>query len=369
MKAMRGKKGSLTIEASISYPIFLMVIVTMLYIIRIVYTYGLVQHAVSQTAKELSMYTYIYQVTGLNETNQDIQGSVSGRTEQFNQDVGSVVSLYDSFRSGDFSGSYEGTTDPTEILKNIGSAMLGEGSAELNNWLFEAVVRPMMEGYIGADSKGNSADNRLKALRVIGGLKGLDLSSSSFFEDGTTVDIVVCYTIDPLFPIDIMPEMNMVNRACVRGMSGKTVFERNRGETEKEKSIWDLSNDMSRGKEIQKQEQVRNLPETFPTFSAFDPSAGTATAVMTIDLREDSYQDVSGIRNRIRGKCNKVENYKTKTLSGVTVKEEDISQKVLIIYIPSSTKERSIDRSKYDQALTEIRKSYPDIQIETREID
>lgn len=369
MKAMRGKKGSLTIEASISYPIFLMVIVTMLYIIRIVYAYGLVQHAVSQTAKELSMYTYIYQVTGLNETNQDVQNSVAGRTEQFNQDVGSVVSLYDSFCSGDFSGSYGGTTDPTEILKNIGSAMLGEGSAELNNRLFEAMVRPMMASYIGADGKGNSADSRLKALRVIGGLKGLDLSSSSFFEDGKTVDIVVCYTIDPLFPIDIMPEMNMANRACVRGMSGKSVFERKPGEKGEEKSVWDKTNDLERGKEIQKQEKVRNLPDKFPVFSAFDPSSGTATAEMTIDLREKTYQEVRGIKGWIGSKCSKIENYKTKTLSGVTVKEEDISQKVLIIYIPSSTKDRAIDRSKYDQALAEIRKSYPDIQIETREID
>lgn len=368
-KAMRGEKGALTIEASISYPIFLMIIVTMLYIMRIVYVHGLIQHAVSQTAKELSMYTYIYQVTGLNETYQDLKDSVSGRTEQFNQDVENVVSLYESFSSGNFSGSYEGTTNPVEILKNIGSAMLGEGSAELNKQFFEAVVRPLMEGYIGADSKGNSANSRLKALRVIGGTEGLDLSSSSFFDDGMTVDIVVCYTIDPLFPVNIMPEMNMTNRACVRGMSGKSVFERKTGEKESERSVWDQRSDLDRGKEIQKQQNVRNLPDNFPVFSAFDPSSGTATAEMSIDLREDSYQEVSGLKGTVRRKCSKIQNYETKTREGVTVKKEDIRQKVLIIYIPSSTKDRNIDRSKYEQAIEEVRRSYPDIQIETREID
>lgn len=369
MKAMGGKRGSLTIEASISYPIFLMVIVTMLYIMRIVYVHGLVQHAVSQTAKELSMYTYIYQVTGLNEAYGDLQDSVSGRTDQFNQDVGNVVSLYESFGSGDFGGSYEGTTNPMDILKNIGSVMVGEWSADLNNQFFDAVVRPMMAGYIGADSKGNSADSRLKALRVIGGLKGLDLSSSSFFEDGKTVDIVVCYTIDPLFPIDIMPEMNLANRATVRGMSGKSVFERKPGEKKQESSIWDQESDVNRGKEIQKQQHVRNLPDTFPTFSAFDPSSGTATAEMSIDLREASYQDVSGLKGTINKKCRKIEDYETKTREGVTVKKEDIRQKVLIIYIPSTTKERKIDKSQYEQAISEVQKAYPDIRIETREID
>lgn len=369
MKAMRGKKGALTIEASIAYPIFLVVIVTMLYIMRIVYVHGLIQHAVSQTAKELSMYTYIYQVTGLNEAYGDLQDSVSGRTEQFNEDVGSVVGLYESFSSGDFSGSYEGTTNPAEILKNIGSMMLSEGSAELNNRFFEAVVRPMMEGYIGADSKGNSADSRLKALRVIGGMKGLDLSSSSFFEDGMTVDIVVCYTIDPLFPIDIMPEMNLANRACVRGMSGKSVFERKPGKKETENSVWDQDSDVNRGKEIQKQQHVRNLPDNFPAFSAFDPSSGTATAEMSIDLREDTYQDVSKLAGTIRAECSKIENYETQTREGVTVKKEDIRQKVLIVYIPSTTKDRRIDKSKYEQALEAVREAYPGIRIETREID
>src|SRR5699024_5368676 len=108
--------------------------------------------------------------------------------------------------------------------KNIGSVLLGEGGQEVNNQLFQMVVKPLMEGYIGADSEGNSADERLKALRVVGGFEGLDFSASRFFEDGSTVDIVVCYQIDPLFPIDIMPEMNLANRAHVRGMRGKNVF-------------------------------------------------------------------------------------------------------------------------------------------------
>ena len=69
------EKGALSIEASISYSVFLMVLVTVLYIMRIVYAYGLIQHAVCQTAKELSMYSYIYQAAGLGQLNQDIAGA------------------------------------------------------------------------------------------------------------------------------------------------------------------------------------------------------------------------------------------------------------------------------------------------------
>ena len=51
----------------------MMIVVTFLYIMRIVYAYGLIQHAVAPTAKELSMYSYLYQVTGMNDAYQDIK--------------------------------------------------------------------------------------------------------------------------------------------------------------------------------------------------------------------------------------------------------------------------------------------------------
>lgn len=373
MERRRKQKGALTIEASISYSIFMMIIVSILYIMRIVYAYGLVQHAVDQTAKELSMYTYLYQVTGMNEAYQDIKDSTSKRTEQFNKDADEIVKLYETLQSGNYSeAKYDGTLNPKDILKNIGSALVSEASDELNRQMFKLVTKPMIAGYIGSDSSGKSADERLKALRVIGGLDGLNLDSSSFFEDGVTVDLVVCYTIDPLLPIDIMPDLNLSNRAYVRGMSGKSAFERKSSEKkddEKTESVWDMESDVKRGTEIQKQQNVRNLPDKFSVFSAYDKKSGKATAEQSIDLREASYQSVSGIKGVISRKCSKMENYKTTTYDGVTVDANAIKSKELIIYIPSSTKDRSIDRTAYDKAVKEVQKNYPGIKIKTKELD
>ena len=206
--AKKRQKGVLTIEASISYSIFLMIIVTLLYLMRVVYAYGLVQHAVSQTAKELSMYTYVY--------------------HQFNTDAESIVKLYEILEGGKLDElndySYEGSTNPKDILKDVIGAVANEAAGDAHNQAWTLVARPMIAGYIGADSKGKSADERLQKLRVIGGLKGIDLSSSKFFENGTTIDIVACYTIDPLLPIKILPELNLCYRATVRGMSGSSIF-------------------------------------------------------------------------------------------------------------------------------------------------
>lgn len=370
MTGTRGQKGVLTVEASISYSIFLMIVVTVLYLMRIVYVYGLVQHAVGQTAKELSMYSYLYQAAGIHDLNQQIAGAADSRTEQFNQDMDDVVQFYEEFSSGNLSASYNGTTDPEELLKNIGAAMLGEAGREANQQLFEAAARPLLESYIGADAKGNGADHRLKALRVMGGIGGLNLSSSSFFEDGATIDLIVCYTIDPIMPIDILPELNLANRACVRGMAGTSVFEQNKPEKgeEKKEDIWDQP-PVKRGAAIQEQEQVRNLPDRFPVFSAFDEDSGRAVVEHSIDIRDTSYQDPSKLASVIRKQCRKIDDYKDTTYGGVTVKSGDIKRRELIIYIPSSTRDRAVDRTLYDQAVKNVKAEYPDIEIITKEID
>ena len=375
MRKQRGKKGSLTLEAALTYPLFLMVIVTILYIMRIVYTYGLIQHAAAQTARELSMYTYIYQVSGLSEMNTTLQSSAAGRTQKFNSDVDNVVDLYNKFMDGNMQGvqswSYTGETDPIEILKNVGAVLVGGATREANSQLFQLVVRPMMAGYIGADSQNNSADQRLQLLRVKGGLSGLNLDASSFCDDGVTIDLVVCYTIEPIFPINIMPSLNLMNRAYVRGMNGETVFQRHSGggKAEKEDSVWDNRNTTERGKIIQSEDGTRNLPDNFPVYSAYDSESGKATAAVSIDLRMKSYQSKSGIKGRISSECENIVNYKTSICDGVTVKAEDIRENVLIVYIPSSTEDRSVDRSAYDEAVAEVQARYPKIKIITKEID
>ena len=211
-KQNKNNKGVLTVEATISYTIFMMVILTILFLMRIVYAYGLMQHAVSQTAKELSTYTYLYQVSGVKDKVGQIQAGAQSGEENFNADAGHVVKIYETLADGWDDGDLNTiqneaggiTTDPKKILQNV--------------------ARQMMAGYIAADSNGADADQKLQDLQVIGGLNGLSFSGSKFFEDGQTIDIVVCYTLDPILPIDLMPEMNLMNRATIKGMSGSSIF-------------------------------------------------------------------------------------------------------------------------------------------------
>lgn len=232
MDEKKKSRGVLTVEATISYTIFMMVILTILFIMRIVYAYALIQHAVSQTAKELSTYTYLYQVSGAAGMADQVQSGAQAGEERFNADAGNIVKIYDTLSdgwdSGDLNTVQEAgeniTTDPKAILQEIASAIVGNATRDVVNAAFSETSRLMMAGYIDADSDGAGADAKLKNLQVIGGLSGLDFSSSSFFEDKKTIDIVVCYKLDPILPIALMPEMNLMNRATVQGMSGSSMF-------------------------------------------------------------------------------------------------------------------------------------------------
>lgn len=261
---LKKNKGSLTVEACISVTIFLMVFITILYIMRIVFAYGLVQHALNQTAKEFSTYSYYVAVSGLGDINGQIHSSTAEGKESFNTNVSNLVNVYDSFSQlGDgiqsttnnvSSGNIEGTinsvkglgndvnefknslgpaadtiksiaSDPVAAIKSVGSVLVSGGSEATKSFLCGELSRALMAKYI-SEGGYDMANTRMVNLRVVGGLDGIDFSSSSFWgpDAPNDIELVACYTIDPIFPIDVIKELHFMNKVRVRGWSAKSIF-------------------------------------------------------------------------------------------------------------------------------------------------
>ena len=171
--------------------------------------------------------------------------------------------------------------------------------------------------------------------------------------------------------------MNLASRAYIRGMNGSSIFTGEGGgsgsgtgkeEDGKKSSVWDLG-PMERGKAIKDQQGIRNLPDKFSTFSAFDRNTGKATREYSMDIRDVSYQKVSGIESVLRSQCSKIENFRDTAYGGVTIKKEEIRSSELVVYIPSSSKDQPVDRAAFDQAVKNVQKQYPGIRITAKEID
>ena len=52
-------KGSVTVEASIVFPIFVCVIISIIFLIKAVIVHEIIQHAINEAAHELSAASYL----------------------------------------------------------------------------------------------------------------------------------------------------------------------------------------------------------------------------------------------------------------------------------------------------------------------
>ena len=408
----RSAQGTLTLEACIAYTCFAFVMFTLLLLIKIIFTYGVVQHAINQAAKEFASYSYLYALT-LQDVDKAMGEATSAGQEYFNKSAdqlattysaasslmgsaaaavneiseGDISALSNSLQSataslGDLQDSLPGTketlagiiSDPKKAFMSLVGVLAVGVSENTKTLICAEIVRAMSVEFIDyQEGTAAGADERLRKLRVIGGLRGLDFSASRFFPNGgMDIDIVVCYSIDPLVPLKLLPDLNLVNRVYIKGW-GRGYFSSTGDSKEEENkeitnSIWNDANDLNRGTTLQKEAGLRNLPRNFPVFSAFEN--GIATSSMSIDLRAKTYQTQSQLNTLIINRCKKINEFTEATNGGVTLTSKDITQRELVIIIPPSTEAiGEIDQTLLNKALAKARAEYPNIVIRVIEMD
>ena len=256
-----GKSGAvITVEASIAFTCFAIVMLTLLFLIRIIFVYELVQHQINMSAKELASYSYIYDAVGAMEIDDNIQSNTSAAEGYFNGNIDNIVDGIDSLiavgegvsdtvnstemddiidNAGKTAASYKELkekypeslnsfktliSDPKKLLKTVGSICLGNATSDAKAFLGGEVVRAMMSSYL--EDMNNSGGRvyepgeRLEKLGIVGGLSGIDFSASHFNEtingQKHSIDIVACYKVKPIAPISIYKEIGLTNRVTVK---------------------------------------------------------------------------------------------------------------------------------------------------------
>lgn len=202
------EKGSLTVETAIFLSLFIVFFVSMMNIVQIVRAQTLLQHAVSQTAKEISQYSYILTKTGIvkasNETYVKAEGftndieSVANDVTKISGAINEVASTGDIVSSANtikqaatnMSGTLEGYFDNP---KNILAGVLAVGKNEIQGTAKAAVIggisRCRIKTHLAAD--GSDPNERLISLGVINGINGIDFSESKWFSNGNQDLIIV----------------------------------------------------------------------------------------------------------------------------------------------------------------------------------
>lgn len=249
------QKGMMVVEAVLTFTVFLMVVIAIIYLITIFTVHNKIQFSINSSAHEIASYSYLYQSLGLRGAEQKIKADGSSYTQPIDDTATQVVDsinkiqgLYtdgqDTLTSlqelelspesvdqayqqaetmlnnvGDTADSIQqSVTDVTNLFSDPNSLMVGmiymgasAGSYTVKSIGATAAAAAVTKKYLD--------DDYLLAYGVKNGYAGLDFSGSTMFcdENMRLIDIVVQYDIDLKFIGFIMPKdsLHVVQRVTV----------------------------------------------------------------------------------------------------------------------------------------------------------
>lgn len=282
--------GSATVEAAVVLPFFLMFILSMVYIIRIFYTYNTVQNALAEVGRKIGNMSYFYHMTGMKDFSDQLSTMANEAGTALQEQQKTVINAFRSFNEA-ITGDSEETITVDDIGSLLNSAdnitnnfsqvtdmvnlIVEDPKAELhmfmtifanklNYGITNNLVCLIAKGSLGTELKKrvkNGNGDAALALGIKDGLEGISFENSSIFGDSESLELVVEYKIKAPVPFGLIPELKLSNRVKIiawTGGRGKTVKVKEiKAEEENESaSIWtQMDSDKrycDRGLEIEK---------------------------------------------------------------------------------------------------------------------
>lgn len=238
------ENGAIVIEATISLTAFMFAIVTLLTIVNICTVQARIGYALNITAKEISQYSYLYSLTGLNNRQSEIYEAGVEQTQDINkiltdvntvyneiqnlgetgqkspENIDDIMNAWDSINSsadniesaaGSIGESLKSiASDPKNLIFGIAKLGASEAFDMAKSKLIAApLAKTMIQRHL-VDEKGGNVEAYLKNLGVVPSgsgkyIDGLDFSESTLFPNGTdviTLNVQYDVKVITLLPID-----------------------------------------------------------------------------------------------------------------------------------------------------------------------
>lgn len=364
-KPCNTESGSITSEAALIVPLFLCILFSLVFLIKVVYVHEVIQHAITGAANEMASTAYVYYVSGLKKLHDAARDGIESESQAFREHISAVFDSYSGIKStvesvikktgesnpandentineGNVVDNADNAVDAVNILKDAlkeAASAIAEGEFDdLKTRLCIPVIKLYMEKYLNRGRAGD-VDRRLRGLGVVGGESGLDFSNSSFFEDeDDKIEIVVKYRISLPVPFKILPEPVILQSASVKAwLDGDGRHEVADDDANVDgNDIWLLSN-FERGRRL-REIYGANLPFNFPVIAIFE--SGKATMIKSMDLTSASYQNADTVFERVCEYLDTLRDYEGQEepwgSSNIVIAKEDIRIKELLLIIPGN---------------------------------
>ncbi len=300
MRKSISNNGSITIEATLALSFFLFAFVILVSFANVARTESIIQHALNQSAKEVSQYLYVADKTHLTRV-------VNGDSNELDTMISNVQGLYQSIAGGfskpstnsgstiDILNNTSAFEDPSNVVQGVADLFKSQLSGKTASIMIApALCDTLLPKYILPDGSRSEVDSYLKAHQIENGLNGLDFNLSTILLDGRTINLVTTYRIKSMIPgffnKDIVIKQTASTAAWIQNES--LLSEEDSSETSKWQ-YWQLD----RGKAFLAEVRQQNSSNAVAPGVGIDLyDAGVCTSYFTINIFNKSYstRDESG---------------------------------------------------------------------------
>lgn len=211
----KSEKGAIIIEASLSLTVFLFTLLTVYTMFHVSLGQARISAALNSTAKELSQYAYVYELTGLNEKQANLAANGGAAKSTLKNDLSQIEDLYDAI--GGITNSASSIVSSGENAESFMYYILDQGIDQFKGDVVGVAARNLMKKNLGSN-----ADGFLRGVGIKNGINGLNFRKTRVFTSGEEDYILldVRYQITVIKLLDIDMTMNFELCAKTRAWVG-----------------------------------------------------------------------------------------------------------------------------------------------------
>lgn len=194
----KSERGAIVIEATLSVTMFMFALLTVYSMFHVCLAQARIGAALNSTAKEISQYSYMYDLTGLNEKQANLAANGGAAESILGDNFSEVKDLY-----GAFSGIARGATSIVSSPENAESFAyyaLNAGIDQVKGSAAGELARMLMRKHFGSEP-----DKLLKRLGVERGMSGLSFVKTRIFDSGEDSDIL----LDVRYQVTVVKLLNI----------------------------------------------------------------------------------------------------------------------------------------------------------------
>ena len=233
---MKKERGSITVEAALFLPVFLMAFLTIYNLVYFARAQMLMQYAADQAAKEVAQYSYILEKTGILESLDNLNSKTESFESDMNsirenletiqsagekavqgQDVGNQIAGIKNAAGNTYNTVKEYVENPDEFINGVLLAFKRDTINGISSYMVNTVAKSCVEQQLSIAGGSRSAEEYMQIL----GITNVSMKKTAWCQNKSRdIRLVVDFDLNSRMPFFVMAPRHYRVCASTRVWSG-----------------------------------------------------------------------------------------------------------------------------------------------------